>query len=439
MYQLSQITGGIVVFLVTLWFIQTVLPKKYHVIAVFFAFFIETGPLLSLLRTTPIIEWVPGFESQITFERHFGLPHHIWGEIFGLLSVGFLIRSIEKPSAVGALLLFFTTCTAVTILPPYMATIGLTVIPVLTISLLVSKKLIRGLPQIFLFSLTLLLLGLLIKQQLSGAEPWDALTATEKTWWSDMFIYERYLSSILLSIPFLILSILIMVIRGKHVTTLTRQSFLFSFGWVFLPYLYIPLAKYSWFPMANGRLTDGYHYVPVAILVSIGLVEFMSLFSSKYIKRCLYGLILGSILIASGFLTFRYVRWTMTEQNNPWKNQYVPIDNYKAVQFLTTVPKLSGIMATQNSGEIIHAYANVRIYVGGPHGFSDWTTRKWLVNHFYSGRNSNEEASQFLKTNNISYVFFGPEEQSLLQTTQLYPSLLTPVFSSEGTVVYKVL
>ena len=89
-------------------------------------------------------------------------------------------------------------------------------------------------------------------------------------------------------------------------------------------------------------------------------------------------------------------------------------------------------------GEIIPGFADVRVYIGGTHGFPDWLDRQQKAITFFSGKLSASDAMSFLQTNDIQYIFYGPDEQAVTQTPELYPNILTPLFHNPSVTVFSV-
>lgn len=85
------------------------------------------------------------------------------------------------------------------------------------------------------------------------------------------------------------------------------------------------------------------------------------------------------------------------------------------------------------SGNYIPAYAGNLVYIG--HGHQTpfyWHVKLPLVKRFYQGQMTDEEAKKFLLENNISYVYFGPEEREW-RGDELRLSFLKKVYE-KGTV-----
>ncbi len=94
-------------------------------------------------------------------------------------------------------------------------------------------------------------------------------------------------------------------------------------------------------------------------------------------------------------------------------------------------------MVREFSGNIMAAYADVRIFLGAYH-FPDFWERSAIAQKFFSGELTDEEARQTLHDNDISYVFYGPDEQSWNTTGTLYPDILTPIYTTATVTIFSI-
>lgn len=114
-------------------------------------------------------------------------------------------------------------------------------------------------------------------------------------------------------------------------------------------------------------------------------------------------------------------------------------DFSNALLWLKNNTKITDVVLSKiTAGNYIPAYAGNFVFLGHssetPH--SDERTRQ--VNDFFSGQLDNTEAQQFLKTNHISYIFFGPQEKdNNVKDIASYPFLKT-VFSSYYITLFQV-
>jgi hypothetical protein len=122
------------------------------------------------------------------------------------------------------------------------------------------------------------------------------------------------------------------------------------------------------------------------------------------------------------------VGWTTYPTNAFWNG----------IMELKKVPAFSHVMMLPRTGEMITAYVPLRVYQTQPLTFTNWIERRQLAGKFYSGAMSRTEVTEFIKTNGLTYVFYGPEERYEHPTTKLYPDILSPIFNNEEVTIYKI-
>lgn len=436
MYIIAQVLGGVLVFALTYWLITLLLPKAIHLYALFFALALETGPLVTTLDRAFSL-WEPSFPSHVLFDRHFGLPHHTWGEAIGMLYIGVLWVTVKKPTPLRIIALILLALLATTVLPPYMVTFGMTSMAIWAVWSIFTKSFSKVFPPFLLSALAVGAAGFLIKLEFAKGIPWDSWQAAEKSWWTHQLLLTQYASTLLLYYPFIVLAMIMTLLRWKHWTSHLKLIIFMMLAWVFGPYILVPFSHYSWFPVANFRMTDGYQYLPAGILAGIGVWQLLQTLPAK-LRGGTKIVLLGSITIVSLVFSYVFTTQVLNAQKNFWSNMYPQKSTMDGVRFVDTLPKRSGIMVREYFGEILPGFANVRVFIGGPHGFPDWGERQWISQRFFSGEYTEEEAIRTLKDNDISYVFYGPDEQALNTTGTLYPTVLTEIFANPTVRVFKV-
>ncbi len=437
MYLISQMIGGLILFAASYWIIHLFVPKSARMFAIVFALGIETGPLLTAL-SVPFANWEPSFPSHVLVERHFGLPHHTWGEALGLLYLSVLYLTVKHPTPLRIVAMVFLAILATTVLPPYMVTLLLSVCAIWGVWGLATKTLRKLIPPFILSAIAVGAAGVFIRMEFAKGTPWNAWTGAEKSWWTTEKLLTQYGSTLTLFYPCIALALLFALFRWKSWTHQLRLTVLLMAAWVFGPFILVPLSSHPAFPVANFRITDGYQYLPAGILAGIGLWQFISGIPIKILRIGSTISLLGAVLIASLFLSTVFIRQTVNAQNNLWTNVYPLKTTWEGVLFMDTIPKGSGVMVREYFGEIIPGFANVRVFLGGPHGFPDWGERQWLTTRFFSGELQEEEARKLLADNDISYVFYGPDERSLTTSSTFYPSLLVPAFTNSAVTVFRI-
>lgn len=434
LYIVLQALGGSALFAATYLFITRFLPKPYHLPAILFTFGLEVGPL-----TATIFSPIPAFDSQILVFRNFGLAHHIWGLVMGIISLYLLFISFQKPTLARLTGLAVIALIGTATLPPVMLIIMITVYPALLLSAYAEGTQKKLLIPLLIAAVSIGLMGLQTKIALTAASyPWNSYTAIEKTWWDNRQILLQYLRSLMLYTPFFGLLIIAIPFRWKTWSGGLRRTMLSMASWIVMPVLLIPLSALDIFPIANMRIVDGYHYMPAGILAAVGLMESVALLPSFWKKLALSFSLIGILALSLFLTTIYHTRFLATQTNTADGHAYPATTTWEAVHFLRSVPHASGILSREWFGEIIPGFANVRVYIGGTHGFPDWLDRKRLAEEFYTGTLTPTHAQQFLWSNDISYVFYGPDEKAVNETGSLYPTVLTSVFTNRTASIYRV-
>lgn len=438
MYRIAQVTGALIYFLAAYVVVKTFLPKHLHIWGLLFILGMETGPYLQAIFSSSFTSWIPSFDNQVSFLRHFGLPHHNWGKGLGLLYVAFLYKSYEHFSVTKFISLLILTFVTMLTLPPFMITFFLSVIPFFFLRAIITKTLPKFLPLLIATGSIFLVMGLFIRHEFARSIPWKYLPAGEKRWYENWDLIYRYISSLIPYSPFLYLLSITLLTAWKSLSKKIQDAIWICLPWVIMPPLYVLISKNSWFPLANMRLTDGFVYVPAGILAAIGLSGLLNALHSQRYKTGIASIVVILFLAYSGLLGYRFIRYNVELQTSSLYNLYIPVSSMEGVRFMATLPKYSGILVREQYGEIIQAFANVRVFIGGPHEFPDWLERQWLATRFFSGELSDIEARQLLNDNDISYVFYGPIEQSLTTTGTFYPALFSPVFTNDTVTVFEI-
>lgn len=130
-----------------------------------------------------------------------------------------------------------------------------------------------------------------------------------------------------------------------------NETIIIMSAWTLIPAILVPVSSYSWFPLANFRLMDGYNYAAAGILATLGFWSIMKQFRKPAMRNFLSGFAIMGLALLSGFLTKLYTTQTLIDHRHVWSNVYVANDSYRAFQYLNTVPKMSGVMVSNHFGE----------------------------------------------------------------------------------------
>jgi len=440
MYMASRMAAAIILFWSTYFLITLWLPKPLHTLAILFTLGLEPGPMLSTLSSN-VGAWsaaIFSYYPQVVSYRHFGLPHHTMGEACGLLFIGMFYLCVQKPTIRRYILLALLGIIGTRILPPYFVIISIAVFAPWTIYALFTKTFKQFRIPLLIAALSIGSMTFMVRMITSQGYASKDFNLDEKRWVTNSGALISYVSTLLFYIPGIAIVWAGVIKLWRSWPPTTRLVVILSSSWVLIPALLVPVTSFSWFPLANFRLMDGYNYLPAGLLMTLGIASLGSLIPNRSIQSFLKGFLLTAIVGGSLFLTNLYTSQTLTDQNNQWSNVYLGNGHWKAFEFLKTVPKGAGIMVMNHFGEIIPEFAPVKSFLGSTPGFSDWPERYYIAGAFYSGEMTDEQAVNTLITEHISYVYYSDEEKYYNKTGTLYPNVLTPIFDQAGVTIYKI-
>lgn len=435
MYEILRITGAVYVFLATYLFITQFLPPALHTLAILFTLVIETGPTMFLTAASL---------GQFTIFRHFGLPHHLWGEALGLTLMFLLFKAIKRPSHRLLVSIFILGFMGTATLPSYFVIITASVFMPWLLYGVATKTIKKIGPPVILATLSILAAGLWIKYEFSKGPPWDAMVAVEKSWWTTEFIMVPFVQSLSLFYPFVFTLFLMAFKSWSQWSKQIKLAVILAGGWSIIPFALIYLAALPWFPIVNGRIASDVTPVPFGILSTLGIYAIW-----QQIKHMPWAKTAGQLLIIvftafSLCLSILYYKQALKAQDKAVYNEgyswtlYPTLELWEGMMALKKVPPFSHVMILPRIGEMITAYVPVRAYQSAPLTFVDWLYRRGQSHLFYTGTLEFNELRELLRLNNISYVFWGPEEKTALKTPSLYPDILEVFFQNSEVTIFKI-
>ena len=95
------------------------------------------------------------------------------------------------------------------------------------------------------------------------------------------------------------------------------------------------------------------------------------------------------------------------------------------------------VLTAETLGSMLPAYSGNTVYLGHGNQTVYFEQKMALMKRFYQGLMTRQEMKDFLQSNRLTYVFYGPEER---QIGKLLPvDFLAPVFQNDQTTIYQVL
>lgn len=437
MYQITIVTGGIAFSIATYFLITLLLPIPLHVISLLFVLVLETAPRIRDIVSLPLPQWSATIEGQSAIARVFGLPHHVWGETLGLLLFSLIIISVKNMTLTSVVLIFILGFVGTNTLPSYFVILLSCVFIPWGLFSIYSKHWKQVIPPLIIAGLAILTGGMFVHFEFAKGAPWNAAVAVEKSWWTNEFVLIPFFQSLLLYYPFAFLGAILAPTFWKSMPLTLKRTFILALSWTVLPVFLILMSSLAWFPIANGRIASDISTFPMGVLAAIGVWALQKAIKRPVVRQYVLAISLGVLFGISTMLTIIYTT-RVIESQDAKAASYPTTDTWRAMLSLQSIPQGSGVLVLPGYGEIIPGFSNTRVFIGGPHGFMDWIERRALAQQFYAGTMDPNAVKEFLITNDISYVFYGPDERAITTQSPLYPDLLTPVFQTNDTTVYKV-
>ncbi len=493
-YHLARIVLSIMFFFAAFYLIfQLNIP---HPRLAFF-FFLFSAPLLHPVNLNGKTEWIPymnWWTGMDPIRRAAYLPHHMFGSLFLVLSLIFLLKYMENPK--GKFLIFlviFAALLAFVHTPSLM--ILLIVIPpalLLNKSAFVafrkfidspfiyfsnqSKKGIKYLGLLIYWSSGVLFLLLMILQTNKGF-PWSQYIAWERK--LQFPLIPEISGALGFLLPFAVIGVAAALYSR-------RFSYILTAYWFLVPLFLIPLAPAL--NISNIRLIQGAPYLPLAILAVIGIEATVIIISKFKIQRSkskfkIKNLIRSTLILVTGDLSqedsFRAAKNTWSEHEMGLRSDRIPklrklinstifilfilftlpliywslkdqireywpifgniyFDNrlQKAFDFINSnFPKNSHTLGTFYTGNYLPAYTHTISFIGHSGYTYNIDEKQAIVRRFFENKLSDKEAKELITNNKIVLIFQGPEEKPIYQN-YLYPNLLKPIYDTEEVTLY---
>jgi hypothetical protein len=210
---------------------------------------------------------------------------------------------------------------------------------------------------------------------------------------------------------------------------------MFTVIWAFLPYILTPVAPYLEF--ATFRLAFIFNSIPMGVLGVKTVSSAVSHIRLKPVRVIIPIVLFLAYAYVSAIAIKEYLAEFSYWSSDVKTNTYATSDELSAISYLAkNAPDHPVILSNDSDGLLIPALAPAISYVAHPVltiNFFDKLQAMW---RFMSAQMTFEEAVRFLKTNNISYIYYGPNEKTP-RNIESY-SLPLSVWYRNGTVtIYK--
>lgn len=210
----------------------------------------------------------------------------------------------------------------------------------------------------------------------------------------------------------------------------------------------ITITLFQFFPYQSLRFIQTANHIPLAIL-SVYLFYELWKKNKAFIKIVI--VITITMVIVNGLAQAYYSIKSQTQFINqralatmplvpyPPQVMYPMNDFYNGLKWLEkNTDRQTVVLSKITAGNYIPAYSGNFVYLGHGAETPHFDDRIKKADEFFSGNLEKEEALKFLKTENINYVFYGPQEkENSSQDINIY-SFLTPVYQTPLVTIYKI-
>ncbi len=217
---------------------------------------------------------------------------------------------------------------------------------------------------------------------------------------------------------FVVLLIAVLTIRKK------QQEKIYMLLWVIVG------IAFSYLPFGFARFYLRGLFLPFTFLA---LFLFFEMRTLKKTLRYSIVLIFLILILPSTIYIFS-TRIKETEKNNPWF--YLPIEYKNSFDYLSNT-RNDGILSSYIPGNLIPAYTGKKVFLGHTIQTPHFYEREKKVQDFYSGAMDSKAAYNFLRQNNIHYVYFSNFEYGIKNKFLTY-SFLNAVYATDKVIIYEL-
>lgn len=236
------------------------------------------------------------------------------------------------------------------------------------------------------------------------------------------------------------------IVGGLLVIIKKKQELLGLVTWILGASVAIILFKL--FPYQSLRFVQTSNHIPLAILSAY---LFNELWKRKKILIKIVVVIITIIIIINGLIQSYFSIKSQGQFINqrvmasiplvpyPPQVMYPLTDFYNGLKWLEEKTDRSSIVLSKiTAGNYIPAYSGNFVYLGHVVETPNYDDRIGKADEFFSGNLEEKQALEFLKTENVGYVFYGPQEkEESVKDISVY-SFLIPVYQTSFVIIYKI-
>lgn len=452
-YHLSRIVFGFIFLVITGLYLIKLFPGWWSIVAFLLTVTAGSWPILIKIgenyRFATYMGWWSAVDSlqRITF-----IPHVLFGQIFLLLFVWYfqnspgrspfghlpgVAKGVTKLLLPGGLGFLVGIVFPPSLIVVYTVFIILSVLELsLTRSYLARLEWFKNkiLPRLFFIFLSFP--SLIYLKKMFQILPWSALA---------LFDIQHRMPLPYKEYAFALGAVLPLGLLGMIIALIKKEKKLFpSIAWVLAVVMLIVV--FERVPEQSPlRWTEAAVHVPLGILAAYVLKQLWV----RRVKVITVITIITVILMGLGVMG-SMVMW-LTDQAR-WKSEGtwpVPIgaqlvyplrDFMDGVYFLRDSTKREEVVLSYvTAGNFIPAYAGNSVYLGHANT-PDEDGKEKIAAEFFAGKMKEAEAKEFLQRENITYIYFGPQERDLGQLSDLKQAygFIDEIYGNNKVKIYKV-
>jgi hypothetical protein len=257
--------------------------------------------------------------------------------------------------------------------------------------------------------------------------PWNTWTPFEVDRWNRKEpLFNLQLFKLLSPLLYLTLIAFISFIKSK------KPEKIFLLVWALIPFMLLPFADS--FQIPKIRMVQMLPFIPYGLLLTSVIFE---LLPKIKLKKIIYPLIIVIIAVNLYFSVSQYL---------------IKINYYKSVsggyfsdnvleafsRMDKLIPRNTVVLSWEYEGIAIPSFTGAKVYFGQLSHTKDFFAKKEKVSAFLKKQWDDKIALDFLRINDIKYVYFGRYEKEISGTDLTYP-FLKEVYKNNEVTLYRVI